>query len=211
VAEETGLINTIGEWVIREACQQGRHWLDFGMPPMSISINISANQLHHGDLYKTIKQILDKTGFPATSLELELTESILMQRENEVLETLSQIRAAGVVLGIDDFGTGYSSLAYLKSFPLDVLKIDRSFVRDIELDQDDRAITATIIAMAHNLGMQVVAEGVETEEQLAFLQAHHCDIYQGYITSQPLPADEFEAFVRNYQATDFVRRSQMSE
>ena len=211
VAEETGMINTIGEWVIREACQQGRHWLDFGMPPISISINISANQLHHGDLYKTIQQILDKTGFPATSLELELTESILMQRENEVLETLSQIRAAGVVLGIDDFGTGYSSLAYLKSFPLDVLKIDRSFVRDIEQDQDDRAITATIIAMAHNLGMQVVAEGVETEEQLAFLHAHHCDIYQGYITSQPLPADEFEAFVRNYQATDFVRRSQKSQ
>ena len=198
VAEETGMISRIGEWVIRTACAQGRHWLDQGLPPMAFSVNISANQLHHGDLYRTIRDILAETGFPATSLELELTESILMQREKEVLETLSQIRSAGVVIGIDDFGTGYSSLAYLKSFPLDVLKIDRGFVADIEYDADDRAITATIIAMAHTLGMQVVAEGVENEAQLTFLKTLQCDIYQGYLISKPLPADAFETFMREY-------------
>lgn len=204
VAEETGLINIIGEWVLREACRQGKAWIDQGLPPLSISVNISANQLHHGDLYENIRAILDETGFPPASLELELTESILMQREKEVLDTLNQIRAAGVILGIDDFGTGYSSLAYLKSFPLDVLKIDRSFVRDIERDQDDRAITATIISMAHNLEMKVVAEGVETPDQLAFLQAHHCDIFQGYLASRPIPALEFEAFIREHQADEYL-------
>ena len=207
VAEETGMINRIGEWVIRTACTQGKRWHDQGLPRIAFSVNISANQLHHGDLYSSIQQILADTGFPATSLELELTESILMQREQEVLETLSQIRAAGVVLGIDDFGTGYSSLAYLKSFPLDVLKIDRGFVSDIEYDADDRAITATIIAMAHNLGMKVVAEGVENAEQLTFLKTHHCDIYQGYLASKPLPAEAFETFVRDHQATDRAWRS----
>lgn len=192
IAEETGLISAIGEWVLREACDQGKRWIDAGMPSLSVAVNLSAHQLYHGDIVKTLSTALEKSHFPAEHLELELTESILMQREDEIVETLSALRNKGVRLAIDDFGTGYSSLSYLKSFPLDVLKIDRSFVKDIEEDSDDRAITATIIGIAHTLGMQVVAEGVETEQQLDFLRLHHCDMYQGYLVSPPVPVEEFE-------------------
>jgi len=163
-------------------------------------VNISAHQLHHTDIFKTLSEVLTETGFPPEHLELELTESILMNREAEVIETLNTIRAKGITLAIDDFGTGYSSLAYLKSFPLDVLKIDRSFVTDLEKDEDDRAITATIIKIAHTLGMNVVAEGVESEEQLAFLRLHLCDMYQGFLTSHALAADEFsQLLIRHNQ------------
>jgi diguanylate cyclase (GGDEF)-like protein/PAS domain S-box-containing protein len=199
IAEETGLIGLIGEWVMREACYQGRRWLDNGQQPVSIAVNMSAHQLHHSDIVSTLSAILAETRFPAEYLELELTESILMQREDEVVETLNRVRAKGIRLAIDDFGTGYSSLSYLKSFPLDVLKIDRSFVTDIEDDLDDRAITATIIGIAHTLGLQVVAEGVETEQQLEFLRNHKCDMYQGYLTSPALSAEEFEQFLKAYK------------
>jgi diguanylate cyclase (GGDEF)-like protein/PAS domain S-box-containing protein len=198
IAEETGLIGPIGEWVMLQTCRQGKRWLDEGLLPLSLAVNLSANQLHHSDIVETVGKVLDETGFPTHLLELELTESILMQREDEIVETLSALRARGVRLAIDDFGTGYSSLAYLKSFPLDVLKIDRSFVTDIEEDADDRAITATIIGIAHTLGLQVVAEGVETQHQLEFLRNQGCDMYQGFIVSQPLPAEEFVQFLRAY-------------
>ena len=196
IAEETGLIGPIGEWVMREACLQARRWLDMGLAPLSLAVNMSAHQLLHSDIVKDLSDVLTDTGFPPEYLELELTESILMQREDEIVETLNELRAKGIRLAIDDFGTGYSSLAYLKSFPLDVLKIDRSFVTDIESDPDDRAITTTIIGIAHTLGMQVVAEGVETEQQLEFLRAHECDMYQGFLVSPPLPAEELVRFIK---------------
>ncbi len=165
------------------------------MPALKIAVNLSAHQLHHTDIVKTLTDVLEETQFPPLLLELELTESILMQRETEIIETLQRIGHMGISLAIDDFGTGYSSLSYLKSFPLDVLKIDKSFVSDLEKDEDDRAITATIIKIAHTLGLQVVAEGVETQEQLLFLKQHECDTYQGYLLSEAIPAEQFIDFL----------------
>lgn len=192
IAEETGLINRIGEWVLRETCRQGRQWLNAGLPPLILAVNVSARQIRHGALPGTVEAILSETGFPADMLELELTESILMEERNEVATLLEELRSRRIRLAIDDFGTGYSSLAYLKRFPLDVLKIDKSFVDDISSDQDDRKIIKAIIEMGHTLGIKVLAEGVESAEQLMFLHRNGCDLYQGYFHSKPLPASEFE-------------------
>jgi diguanylate cyclase (GGDEF)-like protein/PAS domain S-box-containing protein len=191
VAEETGLISEIGAWVLRETCRQGRAWLDAGLPPLKLAVNLSPHQFRHGDISDTVAGVLRETGYPAAGLELELTESALMEREEAVVEMLDRLRECGVHLAIDDFGTGYSSLAYLKRFPLDVLKIDKSFVDDIPLHRDDMEIAAAIVAMGHTLGFKVLAEGVETAEQLAFLQSTGCDLYQGYLTSPPLPPEAF--------------------
>ena len=191
VAEETGLISAIGEWVLRETCRQGQEWRDAGLPPLTLAVNLSAHQLHHGDLAATVLQVLNDTGFPAEWLELELTESALMQREAEAVTILERLRGLGLHLAMDDFGTGYSSLAYLRRFPLDVLKIDKSFVDDLPQQREAMEIAATIIAMGHTLGLKVLAEGVETPEQLAFLQLKGCDRYQGYLTSPPIPAPAF--------------------
>jgi diguanylate cyclase (GGDEF)-like protein/PAS domain S-box-containing protein len=201
IAEETGLINLIGSWVLKEACRQGKQWLDQGFQPIRIAVNLSPQQFLHNDICEIVMQTLAETGFPASYLELELTESALMKREKEAIDILNRLHAFGVHLAIDDFGTGYSSLAYLKAFPLDVLKIDKSFIDDIPKDTDDMEITATIIAMAKNLRMQVIAEGVETAEQMAFLRSRHCDYYQGYYTSKALDAKAFEQFVNRYQAS----------
>ena len=164
------------------------------MPPLRLAVNHLIKQFLHSDICEVIEKTLAKTGFPAHLLELELTESILMKREKEAIDILNRLHELGVHLAIDDFGTGYSSLAYLKSFPLDVLKIDKSFIEDIPRHSDDMEITATIIAMAKNLRMRVVAEGVESPEQMTFLQKHQCDLYQGYYSSPPLPAAEFAFF-----------------
>jgi diguanylate cyclase (GGDEF)-like protein/PAS domain S-box-containing protein len=196
VAEETGLIAEIGKWVLRETCRQGRCWLDAGLPAVTLAVNLSPRQFLHSDIGATVAAVLAETGFPAANLELELTESALMTRETEAVEILNRLRALGVRLAIDDFGTGYSSLAYLKLFPLDVLKIDKSFIDDIPHRRHDMEITATIIAMARTLGMKSLAEGVETLEQLAFLQAEGCDMYQGYLTSPAVPAEVFEKLLR---------------
>ena len=196
LAEETGLISPIGEWVLQETCRQGKVWLDAGLPPLRLSVNLSAHQLHHGDIVATVMQALHDTGFPAEWLELELTESALMQREAEAVTLLERLRGLGLRLAMDDFGTGYSSLAYLKRFPLDVLKIDKSFVDDLP-QRDAMEIAATIIAMGHTLGLEVLAEGVETTEQLTFLQLKGCDQYQGYLTSPPVPAEAFVALLEN--------------
>lgn len=198
IAEETGLINPIGQWVLETTCRQGKQWLDQGLPTLRLAVNLSSKQFLHSDIVEQVAAVLAKTGFPADCLELELTESALMKRENEAIDILNRLHALGVHLAIDDFGTGYSSLAYLKSFPLDVLKIDKSFIEDIPLHRDDMEITTTIIAMAKNLRMLVIAEGVETKEQLDFLKTHHCDIYQGFYSSKPLPAAEFEHFLATY-------------
>lgn len=194
LAEETGLIVPIGEYVLRETCRQGKVWLDGGHR-LTLAVNLSAHQLRHQNLVQTVETILKETGFPANRLELELTESTLMQHQEETVATLHALRALGIRLAIDDFGTGYSSLAYLKRFPLDVLKIDKSFVDDLPFDKDDSAITTAIIAMANALGFQVLAEGTERAEQIDFLRAHGCDMYQGYYTSPPVAAAEFEAFL----------------
>ncbi len=196
IAEETGLIGAIGGWVLEAACRQGKQWLDAGLPPLKLAVNLSSKQFLHGDICESVAHTLERTGFPAEWLELELTESTLMKREKEAIDILNRLHALGVHLAIDDFGTGYSSLAYLKSFPLDVLKIDKSFIQDIPQHRDDMEITATIIAMAKNLRLRVVAEGVETAEQMAFLRRHDCDFYQGFYSSPPLPPAEFERLCR---------------
>ena len=196
LAEESNLISAIGEWVLRETCRQGRAWIDAGLPSLALSVNVSPRQLVQGNLCGTVASVLEATGFPPGRLVLELTESALMEERDQAVETLSRLRLDGVRLAIDDFGTGYSSLAYLKRFPLDVLKIDKRFVDDIPHHQDDMEIAATILAMGHTLRLRVLAEGVETQAQLDFLKSHDCDYYQGFFCSPPIPADAFAQLVR---------------
>ncbi|HTD03993.1 EAL domain-containing protein [Undibacterium sp.] len=196
VAEETGLIREIGEWVLRETCRQGRAWLDAGLPPLVLAVNVSAHQLKQPGFCELVERILRETGFPAAQLELELTESALMEHREQVVPLMDCLRARDIRLAIDDFGTGYSSLAYLQRFPLDVLKIDKSFVDEIGTGSGARAIVNAIISMGHSLGFKVLAEGVESAEQLAYLQAQGCDIYQGYYCSKPLPAERFSEFLK---------------
>lgn len=191
IAEETGLIGEIGEWVLNETCRQGKIWLDHGHR-LTLAVNLSAHQVRHQNIPLLVENALKKSGYPADRLELELTESALMQREEETVTMLHTLRAHGIRLAIDDFGTGYSSLSYLKRFPIDVLKIDKSFVDDIPYEADDMAIVTAIIAMAHALGFQVLAEGTERIEQIEFLRELNCTMYQGYYKSQPVRAEEFE-------------------
>ncbi len=197
IAEETGLIMAIGEWVLHEACRQGRKWMDEGLPSLTLAVNVSPMQFRRSDINAVAARILIETGFPANQLELELTESGLMENQDKAVAILNDLRAQGIRLVIDDFGTGYSSLAYLKRFPLDVLKIDKSFIDDIPFLKEDMEIAATIIAMGHTLGFKVLAEGVETPEQLAFLRGKGCDSYQGYIKSKPLPAEAFAVLLHD--------------
>jgi EAL domain-containing protein (putative c-di-GMP-specific phosphodiesterase class I) len=192
IAEACGLIGEIDDWVLRETCLQGQRWIAAGLPPLTLAVNLSPYQFLQGDISETVAKILSDTGFPAAWLELELTESALMQRENEAILILNRLKALGVRLAIDDFGTGYSSLAYLKLFPLDVLKIDKRFIDDVPLHRDDMEIVTAIIAMAHSLCLKVLAEGVENKNQLAYLKTQGCDLFQGYLTSSPVPAAEFE-------------------
>lgn len=168
-----------------------------GLPPISLAVNVSPHQFSHSDLCALVAAVLVETGFLAKQLELEITESGLMENQYNATAILNSLRAQGIHLAIDDFGTGYSSLAYLKYFPVDVLKIDKRFIDDIPFHQDDMQITATIIAMGHILGFKVLAEGVETPEQLAFLQERGCDSYQGFFNSRPIPANEFAELLRN--------------
>ena len=196
IAEETNLIVEIGEWVLRETCRQGRQWQDDGLPPLTLAVNVSPHQFRRSDINALVATVLADTGFSAGQLELEITESGLMENQNKTTHILNSLHAQGIRLAIDDFGTGYSSLIYLKHFPLDVLKIDKGFIDDIPHNKDDMEIAATIVAMGHTLGFKVLAEGVETLEQLAFLQAQNCDLYQGYLKSRPLPADEFVALLQ---------------
>lgn len=200
VAESCGLINDIGSFVLKQSCQQGQHWRQLGLAPITLAVNVSPSQFKRFDMKALISETLQDTGFPADGLELELTESALMENEEAVITTLNQLRGLGIRLAIDDFGTGYSSLAYLKRFPLDVLKIDKKFIDDIPQSHDDMAIAIAIIGIAHTLGFKVLAEGVETTTQLEFLRQQHCDYYQGYLCSPPLPADKFEALLRQQSA-----------
>ena len=191
LAEETGLILPLGEWILRQACLQARAWLDAGLELKLISVNISARQFEQQDLVRRVADVLGATGLPPACLELELTESMMMAHAEEYIERLNALKTLGVQLSVDDFGTGYSSLSYLKRFPVDRLKIDRSFVRDIVTDPDDAAIAQAVIRLGQILGLAVTAEGVETDEQLDFLRRHGCDEAQGYYFSPPLPPDAF--------------------
>ncbi|MBI3546059.1 MAG: EAL domain-containing protein [Gammaproteobacteria bacterium] len=199
LAEETGLIVPIGEWVLRAACAQCRRWQQLGHAALHISVNLSAPQLRGHNFAALVRQILTDTGLAPQSLELEITESILIKHDSEVLSIFQELHELGVTFVIDDFGTGYSSLSYLKRFPVGKLKIDRSFTRDITIDPDDVAISQAIITMAHSLGMQVIAEGVETAAQLQFLRNHGCDALQGFYFSPPVPAQEFERQLKQGQ------------
>jgi len=190
LAEEAGLILPIGEWVLRAAATQGKAWQQAGIPPLFMAVNVSARQFRQADFAGKVGQILQDTGFDPCWLELELTETTLMSHAEENVESLNRLKAMGIRIAIDDFGTGYSSLSYLKRLPVDILKIDRSFVSDVTVNLDDAAIVEAIIAMARSLGLNVVAEGVETAEQSKFLQARKCDEMQGYYYSKPLPADQ---------------------
>jgi diguanylate cyclase (GGDEF)-like protein len=190
IAEETGLIVPIGNWVLQAACAAHRAWRSQGLPPVRISVNLSARQFLHDDLVRDIRSLIGENGFLPGRLELEITESMVMRDPDRVVALLHELRQIGVRVSIDDFGTGHSSLAYLKRFPVDSLKIDRSFVAGVPDDLGDVAITHAIIDMSHNLGMKVIAEGVETRLQRDFLAAQSCDEYQGYFFSMPLSEQE---------------------
>lgn len=196
IAEMSGQILDLGAWVMREAIHQAKAWQDAGLPPITIAVNLSAAQFRQPHLAEQVHALLTETGLPPQCLELEITESLAMENPQAAIETINTLRAQGVTFSIDDFGTGYSSLAHLKRFKVSKLKIDQSFVRDIASDADDRAIVTTIIALARNLGFTTIAEGVETQEQLDYLHQHGCKEVQGYFFSRPIPAAEFEAFVR---------------
>ena len=190
LAEENGLIIPIGEWVLREACRQARAWQEAGLPPLVVSVNVSARQFEDARLVERVAAALDWSGLAPQWLELEVTESMIMRDVQQSVAKMRQLEGMGIALAIDDFGTGYSSLAALKSFPISRLKIDKSFVRDLCGSADDQAITCAIISLSHQLNMKVIAEGVETEQQRSFLKQHGCDEVQGYLYSRPVPATE---------------------
>jgi PAS domain S-box-containing protein len=209
VAEETGLIVEIGAWVLRQACLQNRAWQAEGLPRLRVAVNLSPRQFHHRGLAEDILAALAESGLDAQYLELELTEGLMMHNVDEAVTTLRRLKQLGIALSIDDFGTGYSSLAYLKLFPLDYLKIDQSFIRDMLGDPSGAAIVRSVIALGHSLNFKIIAEGVETEAQLAYLARYQCDEMQGYHFSRPVPPDQLAALLR--QETALVLPSALSE
>jgi diguanylate cyclase len=200
LAEECGLINAIGEWVLREACRQCKAWQRAGLPPLRVAVNVSASQFRQGNLLAMIKSALRDAELDPACLELELTESAVMTDAEESAQILGELNAMGVLVSVDDFGTGYSSMSYLRRFPIDKLKIDRGFVKDLMTRADDASIVRAIISLAHSLRLKVVAEGVETPEQLDSLKSMGCDQYQGFHFSPPLSPDEFASLVQRRAA-----------
>lgn len=190
IAERSGQIVRIGEWVARTAAIRLRGWLDAGLEPVKMAVNLSVPQLQQARLFETMETILDETGLAPELLELEVTESMLMEDPEKSVAALRRLSQYGVKIAIDDFGTGYSSLAYLKRLPVNYLKIDREFIRDIPADLDDATIARSIISLGHSLGLQIIAEGVETQAQLEFLRVEGCDHMQGFLFSRPLPEAE---------------------
>ena len=200
VAETSGLIIPIGDWVLRTACRQTKLWQKRIDPDLTVAVNLSARQFQQPNLTEEIAEVLEETGLEAKHLELEITESNAMQNAENTIYTLRELKALGVRIAMDDFGTGYSSLSYLKRFPIDTLKLDQSFVREITTDASDAAIATAVIAMAHSLDLRVIGEGVETEEQFAFLKKQKCDYIQGYLFSPPQPAEALEAYLLERKA-----------
>jgi EAL domain-containing protein (putative c-di-GMP-specific phosphodiesterase class I) len=192
LAEETGAIVSIGKWVMYTACQQAKKWHDMGHTSFYVSVNLSTRQFKEPDLVEMIEQILEATGLPPHCLKLEVTESSIMENPEDAIMKMKIIRAKGIRFSIDDFGTGYSSLSYLKHFPIDTLKIDRSFVMDAIDNKDDQELIKTIITMARNLSIETIAEGVETKDQHEFLLRNGCQFMQGYYHGRPMTAEEFE-------------------
>jgi EAL domain-containing protein (putative c-di-GMP-specific phosphodiesterase class I) len=201
LAEETGFIEKLGQWVILEACKQCKLWHKQGHEDLVVAVNLSAREFMFTDIVSIIKATLVKTGLEPRFLELEITEGSLMDQAERVVDTLDNLKAIGVQLSIDDFGTGYSSLSYLKGFPIDKLKIDRSFVNDLPHDKQDAAIAKSVIVLAKSLGLTVIAEGVETQEQSDFLLSQGCDATQGYLFSSPVSADEFNQLLLKNRAS----------
>jgi EAL domain-containing protein (putative c-di-GMP-specific phosphodiesterase class I) len=203
LAEETGLIVQIGEWVMRETCRQTRAWLDQGLRPGLVSVNLSARQFRQDGLVRAVSRILEETGIDSRHLEIELTESMVMHNVTTAIATLHGLKSLGIALSVDDFGTGYSSLAYLKDLPIDTLKIDRSFVRAIGEDAvggpgaQDGVIAQAIISLGHALHLKVIAEGVETERQVSFLRRHGCDEVQGFFYGEPVPPESYAKLLEN--------------
>jgi diguanylate cyclase (GGDEF)-like protein len=209
LAEESGLIIPIGEWVLRTACTQNAAWQAEGFAPLRLSVNLSGKQFQEKNLAETVEKALLASGMAPQCLELELTESMLMQKVDATIKTLHELKGLGLRLSIDDFGTGYSSLSYLKRFPIDTLKVDQSFVRDLTTDPDSAALTSAIIAMAHGLKLSVIAEGVETPEHLAFLKDHHCEEAQGYLFSKPIPAEAFTRYLEERMPREPIAAAQV--
>jgi diguanylate cyclase (GGDEF)-like protein len=197
LAEDTGLIIPLGEWVLRAACVQNKAWQLAGYPHIRVAVNLSMLQFKQPDIVETIIRVLQETGLDPRYLEVEITETMLMDNPDATLGKLKQLKAMGIRISLDDFGTGYSSLNYLKRLSIDTLKIDQSFVRDIASDADDRAIVNSIIHLAHSMNLRVIAEGVETMEQLNVLRSHQCDEIQGYLIGYPLPAEDVEHLMRS--------------
>jgi diguanylate cyclase (GGDEF)-like protein len=206
VTEETGQIEAIGEWVLRTACAQNKYWQDCGYAPMRVAVNVSGRQFRNPDFISTIDKILLETGMEAKWLEVELTENVLMENVEEIIVSLGELRTRNISLSIDDFGTGYSSLSYLKQFPINKLKIDRSFVMNVGKNVDDAAIVGAIIRLAIALDLEVVAEGIETIEQLDFLRTRECYGIQGFYFSPPVPAEELERILK--EPEEFIRLAQ---
>ncbi|MCW8943185.1 MAG: EAL domain-containing protein, partial [Sedimenticola sp.] len=198
LAEETGLILPIGDWVLEQACQQVKQFQQQGFEELMVAVNVSVRQLEGQDMTKTLQQLLEQHGISASSLEVEITESVMMEDPDRMIESLSELKELGIRLALDDFGTGHSSLSYLQRFPFDKLKIDRAFIRNITESPDDAAIAMTIGAMAKSLNLTVIAEGVETQEQLDFLKKCGCNEIQGYFISKPVPAKKFIALLKQY-------------
>lgn len=198
LAEETGLIHEIGDWVLDEACRQWRKWADMGAPHLRVSVNLSAHQLRAPSLQERLGRLLTEHGLPAGVLELELTETVAMHDPASSIERMGQLRDAGISWAVDDFGTGYSSLAYLKTLPIQRIKLDRAFVRDLERSTDDQAICSAAIRLAHALGLELVAEGVETQAQHHFLRLHGCDVMQGYLLGRPMPDADAQALIQRH-------------
>lgn len=211
IAESSGLIHPIGSWVIREACRQNKEFMDNGLPPLRVSVNVSAEQFRKQNLIEVVKSALGSSQLDPVDLELELTETMLMHDPELAVVVLTKLHKFGVSLSLDDFGTGYSSLSALRRFPLDVLKIDRSFVKDLSDNQDDNIIARAIIRLGHSLGMTVIAEGVESEEHMTFLAREGCDEIQGYLLSRPIPPAEFEQLIRDRVAAQSLKNIEVDE
>ena len=195
LAESTGLIIPIDRWVVQNVCQQIKRWHDAGITYLTVTVNLSVMEFNQPDFIHKIIDFIKVNHLEAKYLQIELTESMIMQDVNSAIATMNELRSLGVSIAIDDFGTGYSSLIYLKNFPVNTLKIDRYFIHNVAQDSQKSAITKALIEMAHNLNMQVIAEGVETEAELSFLRENNCDAMQGFLFSLPLPAAEFENFL----------------
>jgi EAL domain-containing protein (putative c-di-GMP-specific phosphodiesterase class I) len=196
-AEDTGLIKVIGQWVLSEACRQNKAWQAMGLRPIPVAINVSAVELRHSGFLNEVSKVLLQSGLNPQYLELEVTETVAIHGDSEGIRDLISLKDMGVRLSIDDFGTGFSSLSYLKRLPIDTIKIDKSFIRDIKTDANDAAIITAIIKMSHSLNFKVIAEGVETAEQLAYLKQYECDEIQGFYFSQPLTAEDFSALLQS--------------